>query len=126
MANCQKVQDHTSATLIPIIKANAEPGTIIMFDKWRAYNCLPQYGFHHEKVNHSSDFVDPITGSSTQMIERQWKKVKLQLLKQGPGVALFTITSHLAKHWWLSINGRHACTDPFLRLLDVVAKHFSV
>ena len=119
------VQDRTSATLIPVIKANVEPGTIIMSDEWRAYNSLPQHGFHNEKVNHSSNFVDPIMGSSTQMIERQWKKIKLPLLKLGPGVALNTINSHLAKHWWLSINARHACTDFLFQPVDVVAKHFS-
>ena len=117
------VPDKIAVTLIPIIKRHVAVGSIIMSDEWRAYTSLPQHGYHHQKVNHSSHFVDHITGASTQLIERQWKKIKLQLLKQGPGVALSTIRSHLSRYWWLSINGRHACHDPFFRYIEMIAKH---
>ena len=45
------------------------------------------------------------------------------MLKQDLGVALSTIESHLAKFWWLSLNGRHVCGDPFFRLAELIAKH---
>ena len=118
------VQDRSAQTLIPLIKGNVASGSIIISDEWRPYRQLPQHGYHHLSVNHSANFVNPNNGASTQLIERQWEKIKLSLLKQSPGVALTTINTHLAKHWWLSLNGRHVCSDPFLRLVDLVAKHF--
>ena len=117
------VQDRSAATLIPLVFNNVAQGSIIHSDEWRAYNCLPRFGFHHESVNHSQNFVDPVSGVSRQMIERQWKKIKLPMLKQGPGVALSTIESYLAKFWWLSLNGHHVCGDLFFRLAELIAKH---
>lgn len=118
------VQDRSAATLIPIIRANVAPGTTIISDEWRPYRCLPQYGFHHERVNHSQHFIDPASGASTQIIERQWRKLKLPLLKTGPGVSLNTVHSHLALFWWQSLHGRHVCSDPFYRMLDLISKHY--
>jgi hypothetical protein len=75
-------------------------------------------------VNHSRNFIDPLSGAHTQKIERQWKTLKLQLLKQGSGVAGRTIDTQLSKFWWLSLHGRHVCRDPFLHLVDLIAKHY--
>ena len=66
-------------TLIPIIVANVEQGSIISTDCWGAYNDLSQYGYIHETVNHSKYFVDPSTGTNTQKIENLWRCVKRTL-----------------------------------------------
>lgn len=56
------VDDRTRETLLNIIKKWILPGTTIMSDMWRAYDCLNHEGFTHLTVNHSMNFVDPETG----------------------------------------------------------------
>ncbi|XP_071579865.1 uncharacterized protein [Temnothorax nylanderi] len=66
------------------------PGTTIMSDCWRSYNCLNSEGFQHLTVNHSVNFVDPDTRAHTQHIERVWREVRANIPRYG------TRTYHLA------------------------------
>ncbi|XP_039306916.1 uncharacterized protein LOC120358142 [Solenopsis invicta] len=56
------VPDRTQATLLHLIKEWILPGTTIMSDCWKSYNCLNSEGFQHLTVNHSMNFVNPDTG----------------------------------------------------------------
>lgn len=65
--------------LVPLIQKHVEEGSIIHTDCWRAYDCLPQYGYIHKKVNHSdpvNKFVAP-DGVHTQRIESHWRHLKI-------------------------------------------------
>lgn len=77
------VPDRTSDTLLNAIKANVLPGTTIISDCWKAYNCLDEEGFQHLTVNHSYNFVDPDTGAHTQNIERIWREVRSNIPRYG-------------------------------------------
>ena len=58
------VPDRSAATLLPIIQTAIRPGTTIMSDLWRAYGgivAMQGMGFNHLTVNHSLNFVDPLT-----------------------------------------------------------------
>jgi transposase-like protein len=70
------VERRDSVTLLAIIKQYILPGTTIISDCWKAYDCLEQEGFIHLKVNHSLNFVDPVTHAHTQSIESLWKTIK--------------------------------------------------
>jgi len=70
------VPTRDSATLLGIIQNWIRPGTTIMSDCWRAYDCLSNEGFVHQRVNHSQNFVDPVSGAHTQHIERFWREVR--------------------------------------------------
>ncbi|KYN17169.1 hypothetical protein ALC57_10555 [Trachymyrmex cornetzi] len=55
------VKDRTQDTLLECIKDNIEPGTTIMSDYWKSYNCLDNEDFQHLTVNYTYNFVDPDT-----------------------------------------------------------------
>ncbi|KYN02027.1 hypothetical protein ALC62_07140, partial [Cyphomyrmex costatus] len=56
------LEDRTEKTLLEIIKEWILPGTTIVSDCWKSYDCLNNEGFQHLTVNHSYNFVDPDTG----------------------------------------------------------------
>lgn len=95
------VTDRSAATLLPLIQENIESQTLIMSDQWPAYNGitrLPEQ-YSHQEVNHSQNFIDPITGANTQLIERYWQIIKAakQRYKGIPGSE---VKSHIAEAVW--------------------------
>ena len=70
------VINRTKKTLLPIIKQFILPGTTIISDCWKSYECLDKNGFDHMTVNHSITFKDPETGAHTNTIEGTWFHVK--------------------------------------------------
>ena len=77
------VEDRSAATLIPIIKKYILPGSKIMSDCWKAYDCLENEGYIHGTVNHSIEFINSETGDHTQSIESTWRAVKKSLPRSG-------------------------------------------
>ncbi|CAL4119845.1 unnamed protein product [Meganyctiphanes norvegica] len=77
------VDRRDSATLLQVIKDRIAPGTTIISDCWAAYNCLSQEGYIHLTVNHTYNFVDPITGAHTNTIERLWRSIKESFSRNG-------------------------------------------
>ena len=65
------VKKRNSATLLECIREFIEPGTTIISDCWKAYDCLTQEGYKHLKVNHKLNFVDPKTKAHTNTIALQ-------------------------------------------------------
>lgn len=95
------VPDRTSSTLIPIIQAHISPNSQINSDCWRAYktlNTLPQ-NYIHEEVNHSTNFVNPITKAHTQTVERMWRSVK-RVKRRAEGLHNKDIQDHVAVYLW--------------------------
>ena len=70
------VNRRTAAELLPVVQQVVLPGTTIMSDQWAAYNSLSDMGYHHHTVNHSENFIDPVTGAHTQTIESFWGNSK--------------------------------------------------
>ena len=63
------VGNRSAGTLLKIIKDRVKPGSTIISDCWRAYDCLESEGYQHLKVNHSLNFVDPcLHGSRCQTL----------------------------------------------------------
>lgn len=78
------VSDRSSATLIPLITKWIKPGkyiffileSIIMSDGWASYigiSDIPEMNYTHLVVNHSENFVDPVSGACTNQIEGNWR-----------------------------------------------------
>ena len=57
----QEVPNRTARVLMPLLKSIIKPGTTVMTDKWAAYNELDN-DYDHRTVNHSANWVDPVTG----------------------------------------------------------------
>nr|XP_012232548.1 PREDICTED: uncharacterized protein LOC105678086 [Linepithema humile] len=55
------VEDRSEKTLLACIKQWIMPGTTIISDCWKSYDCLNSEGFQHLNVNHTYNFVDPDT-----------------------------------------------------------------
>ena len=60
-------------TLIPIINKHCADGTVFCSDSWKAYYKLPEHleiqDVLYFPVNHTNNYVDPITGTHTQTLE---------------------------------------------------------
>ena len=66
----------SGATLIPLIMNFVRPGSIVMTDGWSGYNSLPRRGYYHFVVNHSIQYVNPITGVHINTMEGLWTHCK--------------------------------------------------
>ena len=107
-------------TLLPIIRAHILPGTRVMSDLWKAYDCLKNEGYDHLTVNHSLNFVDPDTGAHTQGIENTWWGVKRSLPRTGTSKELFD--GYLQEYMWRQQYGE----DPFGNIIKHIADLYEV
>ncbi|XP_017492738.1 PREDICTED: uncharacterized protein LOC108380853, partial [Rhagoletis zephyria] len=110
----------SAEVLIPLIQKHVVEGSIIRTDFWRAYDCLPDFGYEHQKVNHSdpdNPFVAPY-GTHTQRIESPWRVVKRFFSKDN-----YNNRSHFADSvveflWRKAILKNRE--DPFTKLLETI------
>lgn len=72
------VEKRNEETLIDLIKTHIKPNSIIISDCWKSYDKLGEIkGYEiHFKVNHSQNYVDPISGAHTNSIEGTWNGIK--------------------------------------------------
>lgn len=52
------IPDAKTATLIPIIRQQVKPDSIVYTDTWRSYRALDVSEFKHYRINHSKSFAD--------------------------------------------------------------------
>ena len=58
--------------------------SVVISDKWKAYNKLGQLGYVHKCINHSENFVDTEDNTvHTQNIERLWRDIKEWIKRPG-------------------------------------------
>jgi len=70
------VGSRSRESLLQVIQKWILPGTTVISDCWRAYDCLSDEGYSHLKVNHSLHFKDPESGAHTNGIEGTWGAAK--------------------------------------------------
>lgn len=68
-----------SETIKQVLTENIEIGSTVITDCWAGYVNLESYGYFHLKVNHSENFIDPLTGANTQAIENRWSVLKRKM-----------------------------------------------
>ena len=75
----QIILDTKSNTLMPIIRNNIEPDSIIYTDTFKSYNALDVSEFKHHRINHSKLFADK--NNHINGIENFWNQAKRHLRK---------------------------------------------
>ena len=62
--------------LLPIIDKHCLEGTLFNLDGWKGYAKLAEHlqfeDYLHYTVNHSANYVDPVTGAHTQTSALTW------------------------------------------------------
>lgn len=111
------VPDRSAATLVPIICEAVLPGSIVMTDEWRAYRQLRDF-FDHRTVNHSYNFVNPLSGAHTQHVERMWRAAKRRNKRQN-GTRRALLDSYLCEFMWRQKLGDN---NPFDTILTHIAQ----
>ncbi|KAF8784297.1 putative transposase-like protein like [Argiope bruennichi] len=111
------VDDRTTDSLLSVINEYILPGSIIISDCWKSYDCLSNEGFVHLKVNHSVNFKDPDTGAHTNTIEGTWGAVKRAI---PASKAKTQLDYYLAEYVWRKKN-KHLC-NKFMAFVDSIIR----
>ena len=101
------------STLVAIIQKFVLPGTTIITDGWKAYVNLGNYGYVHADVNHSVNFVNPVTGGHTNLIEGTWTHAKYKAFRRGGRKTEDSLMNDLSEFMWRRQKGLSASeSDP--------------
>ena len=104
------------ATLLPVIRANVEPGSEVNTDQLHAYKALEAEGYDHESVNHSQE--EWVRGDvHTNTIEGYWARLKLSIR----GTHVHVSRKHMDKYlgeFEYRYNMRKQPKAMFARLID--------
>jgi transposase-like protein len=111
------VPDRSKECLLSVINEFILPGTTIVSDYWKSYDCLYDEGFGHIRVNHSLHFKDPETGAHTNKIEGTWSAIKrgLNSNKTKDGLDYY-----LAEYVWRKKNMHKK--NLFLAFIDSILR----
>ena len=71
------IPDARSLTLLGIIRKRIRPDSIVYTDSLVSYDALDVSEFHHERINHSEEFVS--NGRHINGIENFWSQAKRHL-----------------------------------------------
>lgn len=120
------VPDRTKETLLNLIKQNILPGTTIISDCWKSYECLSENDFKHLQVNHTKTFKDPATGAHTNKIEGMWSVIKREFRKKSHRQSATTeaiFNSYFAEFMW-RWRYTDSTQDKYLQYLVAIREFF--
>lgn len=108
------VSKRDAATLLPIKERVVAPGSVITSDV--------QGNYTHRTINHSRNFVDPVSGATTNHVESYWKRAK-SIFKGMNGTQKHMLPSYLDKFMWLEHFGQthNLC---FINILVYISERY--
>ena len=109
-------------TLIPIINKHCADGTVFCSDSWKAYYKLPEHleieDVLYFPVNHTNNYVDPITGAHTQTIEGLWRHCKEHLPSYG--MKPVDLQEYLGSFMWIRYCKQRKL-DMFMEMMKCIS-----
>ncbi|GFQ70870.1 putative transposase-like protein [Trichonephila clavata] len=115
------VANRTKKELLGVIREWILPGSTIISDCWRSYNCLSDEGYIHLRVNHSLTFKDPETSAHTNSIEGTWSAIK-RGLKNHTAHVEGQFDSYLAEYMWRRSNEHKMIDANFEDYIKAIAR----
>ena len=106
------VPNRKAATLRDIVVRAIAPGTRIVADSWRSYNCLTRYGYSLSRLNHRRGEWKNRAGDSTAFIETCWREVRERIDRVHKGVPSANLWKYLGQLQFF-LNCRSAGLSPF-------------
>lgn len=123
------VPNRNRDTLLNLIINNVEPGTEVWTDCWGGYRGLGNIGgvpqYTHRTVNHTQNFVDPVTGVCTNGVEGYWSKLKRFCRKLGVMQSLL-LAEHIDQFMWCEIYSGASANETFCNLLTHLRERYPV
>ena len=98
------IPDAKASTLLPIIRENVMPDSIVYTDSFRSYDALDVSGFHHLRINHSKLFADK--HNHINGIENFWNQAKRHL-RRFNGIPKDSFYGFLKECEWRFNGGSH-------------------
>ena len=98
------VPNAKTETLLPIIKQQVKPDSIVYTDTFKAYNALDVSDFHHMRINHSTLFADK--ENHINGIENFWNQAKRHL-RRFNGIKPDNFYWFLKECEWRFNHGNH-------------------
>ena len=107
-----------AGVLSGIIRGHVLPGTTIITDKWKGYVNLSQDGYIHFDVNHSRNFVDPVTGAHTNSVEGMWTHAKHKTMRRGGRRSEDSLALDLTEFMWRKQRGLLRGNDRYRKVFS--------
>lgn len=90
------LEEPVSQNLMSLIQKYILPGTVIVSNRWNAYNSIKDYDYVHQVINHSGDSIDEENAEAhTKNVELLWRDIKEWT--PGPGNRLQFYKQYLAR-----------------------------
>lgn len=123
----QLIEHRDAKTLLDVITEHVLPGTEIWTDCWKGYsslNCLEGVSpYTHKTVNHSRNFIDPVTGVCTNHVEGLWGCVKNYMRKLSVRNSPY-IAEYLDQYMWRREFGQTA-KDRFTNIVNHITEKYN-
>uniref|UniRef100_A0A1I7S4F2 DDE_Tnp_IS1595 domain-containing protein n=2 Tax=Bursaphelenchus xylophilus TaxID=6326 RepID=A0A1I7S4F2_BURXY len=116
------VKHRSKAYLLPILQHFVLPGTTVISDCWKAYDCLKDEGFRHYSASHSIRFKAPDSGVQKNTYKCLWRYAKETTGSHNTKGEF--LPGSLAKHFFLK-SCRIREVNPFLEFCTLVASLYN-
>ena len=118
----QVVSNKSKVTMISLFEKYIEQGTTIIWDSYKAYECLGDAGFEYLKINYSISFKDPETKENSNSVEGWWSRMKQFLPDCNCNRGSFS--SYLAEYMYRRLREDVLCL--FTVFVNDIAKVYPV